>query len=264
MKATDIMHPEDAKAIQMIKKTKRLNPLVRKIMDYGYEKKLRGIILGNHLKVNAHNLPKVYQAFKDVVRKVGIKEPELYIFQDTDLFAYTYGETNTFICVSSTLVKEFTVEELQCVIAHECGHLLCKHSFYKSILRILMDMQDALGIITWIAFEPLYFALQYWNRKGELSADRCAAAVTGESVFQSMMLKLSSGVDAKIVNRSPLLDQAEEYHKLKNASWWNRIQQTSREAACSHPYDCERAYEIDRWKNSWQYRRLRSIDCRTD
>jgi hypothetical protein len=76
-----------------------------------------------------------------------------------------------------------------------------------------------------------------------------------------MMLKLSSGVDAQIVNRSPLLDQAEEYHKLKNASWWNRIQQNCQEALYSHPYECERAWEIDRWKNSWQYRKLRSTDC---
>ena len=261
MKASDFMHPEDSKAIQVLQKTKSLNPLVRKIMEYGYENENRGVNLGNYLKVNAHNLPKIYQAFKDVVRKVGIKEPELYIYQDADLGAYTYGETNTFICVSSAVVDKFSVEELQCVIAHECGHLLCKHSFYKSILRTLMEMKDALGIITWLAFEPLYLALQYWNRKSELSADRCAAAVTGESVFQSMMLKLSSGVDAQIVNRSPLLDQAEEYHKLKNASWWNRIQQNCQEALYSHPYECERAYEIDRWKNSWQYRKLRSTDC---
>ena len=126
MKASDIMHPEDAKAIQVIQKTKGLNPLVRKIMAYGYENKFRGINLGSYLKVNAHNLPKIYQAFKDVVRKVGIKEPELYIYQDADLGAYTYGETNTFICVSSAVVNKFSVEELQCVIAHECGHLLCK------------------------------------------------------------------------------------------------------------------------------------------
>ena len=105
MKATDIMHPEDAKAIQMIKRIKSLNPLVRKIMEYGHEKEEHGINLGNYLKVNAHNLPKVFRAFKDVVRKVGIKEPDLYIYQDANLGAYTYGETNTFICVSSAVVN---------------------------------------------------------------------------------------------------------------------------------------------------------------
>ena len=257
MKASDIMHPEDAKAIQMIQKVKSLNPLVRKIMEYGYEKKEHGINLGNYLKVNAHNLPKVYRAFKDVVKKVGIKEPELYIYQDANPNAFTYGETNTFICVRNAVVDKFSVEEFQCVIAHECGHLLCKHSFYTNLLDILVEMKDALGIITWLAFEPLYLALQYWNRKSELSADRCAAAVTGESVFQSVMLKTSSGIDAQIVNRSPLLDQAEEYHKFKNASWWNCIQQNCQEAVCSHPYRCERAWEIDRWKNSWQYKKYR-------
>lgn len=37
MKATDIMHPEDAKAIQMIKSVPGYEKLVRLFMKLGYE-----------------------------------------------------------------------------------------------------------------------------------------------------------------------------------------------------------------------------------
>lgn len=57
---------------------------------------------------------------------------------------------------------------------------------------------------------------------------------------------------------SQLVEQAKEYHRFINDSWWNRIQQNCRVAFNSHPQMCERAWEIDRWKNSWQYKNLRS------
>ena len=42
MKATDIMHPEDAKAIQMIKSVPGYEKLVRLFMKLGYEMQYRG------------------------------------------------------------------------------------------------------------------------------------------------------------------------------------------------------------------------------
>ena len=82
MEAGDIMHPEDAKAIQVLKRIKGFDDLVRVSMEYGFEKIFRGENLGEMVKVNARNYPSLYSAFRNVVRKVGIKEPELYIYND--------------------------------------------------------------------------------------------------------------------------------------------------------------------------------------
>lgn len=48
MKATDIMHPEDAKAIQMIKSVPGCEQLIRVFMKLGYEAQYRGENLANH------------------------------------------------------------------------------------------------------------------------------------------------------------------------------------------------------------------------
>ena len=45
MQAKDIMHPEDAKALQMLKKLKGFDDLIRLMMENGYEKVFRGEIL---------------------------------------------------------------------------------------------------------------------------------------------------------------------------------------------------------------------------
>ena len=127
MKASDIMHPEDAKAIQVLRRLKGFDELIRISMEYGYEQIFRGENLGMLLKVNAENYPELYQVFKEVVKKVGIREPELYIYNDPVMNAYTYGETNTFIALSSSIIERMTIDELRCIIAHECGHILCQH-----------------------------------------------------------------------------------------------------------------------------------------
>ena len=175
--------------------------------------------------------------------------------------AYTYGETNTFIALSSSLVERMNINELRCVIAHECGHILCQHTLYNTLLRTIHELGYWLQLLSYATLGPTLMAMQYWSRKSELSADRCAAAVVGERTFQMAMLKLTCGM--KEIKGSPyqLVEQAREYHRLEKSSWLDRIQQNCRVAFYTHPQMVNRAWEIDRWKNSWQYRKLRSTDC---
>ena len=256
MKASDIMHPEDAKALQMLRKTKGFDAFIRTTMEYGYEQMFRGENLGMMVKVNAQNYPSLCAAFKKVVRKVGIKEPELFIYNDPVMNAYTYGETHTFVALSSSLVEKLNIDEVSSIIAHECGHILCKHTLYNTLLRTIEELGLLLQVISYSTLGPILMAMQYWSRKSELSADRCSAVVVGERTFQTAMLKLTTGLSEIQGSPYQLVEQAREYHRFENDSWWNRIQQNCRIAFNSHPQMCERAYEIDRWKDSWQYRKL--------
>ena len=70
MKASDIMHPEDAKALQMLKKRKGFDDLIRWMMENGYEKTFRGENLGFMLKVSERNFPEIHLLFRSVVQQV--------------------------------------------------------------------------------------------------------------------------------------------------------------------------------------------------
>lgn len=143
------------------------------------------------------------------------------------------------------------------VIGHECGHILCRHVLYKTILTTLEEAGFLLGLLHKGLFLPIYGALQYWNQKSELSADRCASVLVGEEAFQSALAKLASGL--KSDKRDNLIRQGKAYEEFRKSSLWNRLQQGYRTAFDSHPQLCIRALAVERWRYSYQYRHLVSL-----
>ena len=98
--------------------------------------------------------------------------------------AWTFGDTKIFITITSGLVDMMTEEELDAVIAHECGHILCHHVLYHSIAHYVMDGLDSLGVLGSLG-APLQYAILYWERKSELSCDRAASIVTTPAIVAS-------------------------------------------------------------------------------
>lgn len=77
--------------------------------------------------------------------------------------AGTYGDTRIFISVTSGLVEMMNDDELDAVLAHECGHILCRHTLYRTIATYLFNEGMKIGILDDIA-EPLKVALFYMMR----------------------------------------------------------------------------------------------------
>ena len=105
MRAMDIMHPEDAKAIQVIRSVPGCERLIRTYLQLGYERQLRGENLANCVQVTSESFPRIYTLFREVVRKVGIQEPDLYVYNDPVINGYTFGETRPFVALSSSLIE---------------------------------------------------------------------------------------------------------------------------------------------------------------
>lgn len=261
MDARIIMHPEDAKAIQVLKKVPCIDRIAEFVMEEGYEDYYRGENLGQLVRVDENNFPEIYRAFQDVVERVGIKTPELYIYNSPWMNAYTFGEFRTFVALSSAIIDGMTPDELKSIMAHECGHILCRHTYYKTVLAILEEFGEKIGLISRTAVTPIVMAIRAWDRKSELSADRCAAAIVGERTFQAANLKLACGMKEIKGDPYQLVNQAREYNEMTRKSWIDRIFQDFRIAFNTHPQMCHRALEIDRWKNSWQYRTLRAAQA---
>ena len=258
MRAVDIMHPEDRKALQMLHEIPYIDSLCRSIMEIGYERLYRGENLATMVKASSQSVPRVFHLMKATCQRIGLPMPDVYIYNDPVMNAYTYGETSPFVCISSSSIEKLDDRELMCLMAHECGHILCKHVLYDSVVQDLHELGEQFGIISYSLTGPVYLALQYWSRRSEFSADRCAAATMGEETFQRMTMKMACGLSDIGRDSYHLVRQAREYHSHENNSLWNKIQQNCRVAFYSHPQAVNRAYEIDRWKDSYLYRKLRS------
>jgi hypothetical protein len=128
----DMVHPFDESARRRLESMPEL-PALLKAVPPGDGPASRGQV--------SPLLPPICAAF-------GIAEPALHL------------ETGD-------LIDDLAPDEIEAVLAHECGHVLLGHVAY----RTLLDQPAVPG--------PVRGALAAWARAAELSADRAAAAYQG-------------------------------------------------------------------------------------
>lgn len=258
MKPSEFLHPEDAAALQQMESIPGFAQLIKKVLAIGLENLQYGINMASSVRLSERQLPSLYHHLPPICRRLGIPEPELYLQMNPNPNAWTYGDTRIYITLTSGLVEMLTDEELDSVIAHECGHILCRHVLYHTVAQWISSGLASLGILGSLA-APIQYALLYWSRKSELSADRAAAIVTSPQVVASVQARFSGG-PASITSQIDLHEwarQADEYERIQNSGIWNKTLQLSVIAALDHPFAAVRVREILKWGDSEQYRNLK-------
>lgn len=257
IKPTEFIHPEDAAALRQLESIPGFPMLVKKIMAIGFEQLQYGINMATAIRLSPTQLPKLYNHLPPICKRLGIAEPEFYLQMDPAPNAWTFGDTKIYITITSGLVELLNDEELDSVIAHECGHILCHHVLYHSIATYLLNGADSLGILGSLA-APIKYAIYYWQRKSELSCDRCAAIITSPEIVARTMARLSGGPKkiTEELNMQEWAQQADRYDAIRNQNLWNKALQLSVIAGLSHPFSAVRVREILRWAESPQYNAL--------
>ena len=139
MKPSDFIHPEDSAALRQLESIPGFPALVKKFYAMGFEKLQYGMNMASNIRISDTQLPEIYKHMPPICQKLGIEEPEFYLEMNPMPNAYTFGDTKIFITVTSGLVEMMNDEELDAVIAHECGHILCRHVLYHSVANYILD-----------------------------------------------------------------------------------------------------------------------------
>ena len=257
IKPAEFIHPEDAAALRQLENIPGFPAIAKKILELGYEKVKYGLNMASTIRLSPTQLPELYNRLPPICERLGIKEPEFYLEMDPIPNAYTSGDTRVFIVVTSGLVEMMDEEELDAILAHECGHILCRHVVYKMVAEYLKLGLDALGILG-VAAKPVEYALLYWSRKAELSCDRCASIITSPEGVSRCMARLSGGPKSitSDINVQQWAKQADQYDVIKNDGVWNKTLQLAVTIGRTHPFSAVRVREILKWGNSSQYRNL--------
>ena len=257
MKAPDFTHPEDAAALRQMEAIPGFQQLVKKILAVGIEQMSYGINMASSIRLSEKQLPDLYHHLPPICEKMDIPEPEFYLQMDPNPNAWTSGDTRIWITVTSGLVEMMNDEELDAIIAHECGHILCRHVLYHTLAQWLTKGLSFNGLLDKLSV-PAQFALLYWQRKSELSADRAAAMVTSPQLVAQVMARLSGGSQnlTKDIDLQEWALQANKYDEIKNDGLWNKTLQMTITAFQSHPFAAVRVREILNWSQSEQYRSL--------
>lgn len=260
IKPNEYMHPEDAKALRELESIPGFPALVKKVLALGLEKLQYGINMASAIRLSPTQLPEIYNRLPPICEKLGIKEPEFYLSMDPYPNAWTFGDTKIFVTVTSGLLQQLNDEEIDAVIAHECGHIACRHVLYHSLARYILSGADNLGVLGLLSI-PIQLAILYWERKSELSCDRAGSLITSPEVVASTMARLSGG-PIEITERIDLEEwarQADQYDAIRNDGLWNKTLQIYAIAQQNHPFAAVRVREILKWGKSEQYQRLMGI-----
>ncbi|GHT28818.1 hypothetical protein AGMMS49574_03890 [Bacteroidia bacterium] len=253
----NFIHPEDEAALRNLEAIPGLSTVVKSFLKLGYEKMYYGMNMASKIRLSPTQLPDIYNRLPPVCRKLSITEPEFYLEMNPMPNAYTFGDTQIFISVTSGLLEYLDDKEIDSVIAHECGHIACRHVLYHTIASMIMKGADSFGLIGSF-IKPLEYAFLYWQRKSELSADRAAALVMGVDEVVGTQVRLAGGsrtITADI-NLEEWAQQADRYEEIRNGDTWNKMLQTMAVMENSHPFAAVRVREILRWGASEQYKLL--------
>lgn len=246
------IHPEDRDALNKLQAIPGLDALMKKFMQSVTEDMMHGINMASKIKLGPSQLPDLYAILKDTCETLQIPEPEMFLEMDPIPNAYTYGDTKPFVVVNSGIIDLLSKEELRAVIAHECGHILCRHVLYHSLASLLVSAGGGIGGLFGIGIisEPLQWALMYWVRRSEFSADRVAAYVTNDAdVVARTMMRLAGGGTriTERVDMEQFVKQAADYQKFMKDSGKSKFLQNWVIKDVSHPYPAVRAAEVKKW-----------------
>lgn len=246
------IHPEDRDALEKLKAVPLLDSAVKKYMQVFTEDMMHGINMASKIKLGPSQLPELYAILRETCETLQIPEPELFLEMDPIPNAYTYGDTKPFVVVNSGIIDLLSKEELKAVIAHECGHILCRHVLYHSLASLLVSAGSGVGSIFGLGLisEPLQWALMYWVRRSEFSADRVAAYVTNDAdVVARTMMRLAGGGTriTERVDMEQFVRQAADYQKFMKDSDKSKLLQNWMIKDASHPYPAVRAAEVRKW-----------------
>lgn len=254
--ANVFMHESDKAALQALRAIPGFTQLLKAFMKVWDEKRFRLTNMSSCLRISEKQMSKYYDMLPPICEKLGIEVPELYLELDVHANAYTYGDTKPFIVITSGLLETMPDELIPTVLAHECGHIACRHSLYTTMGSMILNETYKLTNFAPFVTVPLQLAFMYWMRCSELSADRAAVICDGTPERLTEMCMRFAGYDKDIVADASIeafMEQAMEYKEMVKASKFDKTLEFLMFNQRSHPLVAVRAYECNEWVKSEQY-----------
>ncbi len=259
MSSNAFEHPLDRAALETLRKVPFIDKLFKKLIELGFERRLRVTLLGQAVHVTPKQCSRVYKLLREACDILDMHEPDLFLQYDFRVNAWTFGVERPFIVLQSALVDLLDEDQLLGVIGHELGHIKAEHVLYRTIVFFLMELIGAFGGLT----NPLVrvgvlAALFDWARKSELTGDRAELLVTQDvNVCISTHMKMAAGSKEvyKHLDVDEFLKQGAKYEDL-DYDMLNKFYKFFFQLWLSHPLPVYRAKELKDWSESKQYHEI--------
>ncbi len=239
-----------------------LDTVVRRLVEFSYERALRQSFLGNSVRLGEHQLPGVWASYQGVKRILDMPgDYDLYVTSAISWNAVTIGSRNPMIVVGAPLLRQLGPGEQRAVLAHELGHILSDHVLYTTALNILLAAGGGLPLGLGLPLRAVRAVLLEWMRAAELSCDRAATlAVRDPQIVCRALMVVAGGVGADELNLDAFMAQAMEYENWDDSH--DRVRRFFNEINATHANAVRRVSEIMRWVRSGEYDRIQRGEYR--
>jgi len=153
--------------------------------------------------VGPRQYPEVHAMGEECARRLGIGIPQIFIYHDHEVNAFTIAtdDAEPIVVLTSGLVESLDLAELKFVIGHECGHIHNLHSIYNLAAEMIANpvMQSlfnqvakagmAVQLIQTVShLQLIASAMQgalrlfflHWSRCAEITCDRAGLICVGD------------------------------------------------------------------------------------
>src|SRR5918998_1772457 len=251
-------HPADRAATAALHAVPILDTVVRKLIEFGYERALRQQFLAASVKLGEDQLPAVWADWNAACARLDLPERyDLYLTQFPFANAAAIGAGKPMVVINSRSVDLLDELELRTVLGHEAGHILSDHVLYRTALLILLQLSGAarLPFFAGLPLLAVKLALLEWYRAAELSSDRAATLVNRDPLVTCRtMMVLAGGVAARKLDLDAFIRQANDYDEWK--SGWDKLNRLRSQLWLTHSYPVRRVKEVTVWVQSGEYDRI--------
>jgi Zn-dependent protease with chaperone function len=248
-------HPADRAATAALKSIPMMDTVVRKLVEFSYERALRQMYLGNSIKASERQLPELWTSYEGVRHILDMPEDyDLYVTSALYFNAVTIGSSKPMVVVGSTLLDKLGPGEQRVILAHELGHILSDHVLYLTALDILLSASGSLPVLG-LPLRAVRAVLLEWSRAAELSCDRAATiAVRDPRIVCRALMVVAAGLPADQLDLDAFMAQAMQYENWEDSH--DRIRRFFNEINATHSYAVRRVSEVMRWVQSGEYDRI--------
>jgi Zn-dependent protease with chaperone function len=251
-------HPADRAATAALGSIPMLDYVVRKLIEFGYERALRQTYLGAGVRLGTDQLPDIWTRYQHVLGVLDMPEEyALYLTAEPVLNAMAIGAGKPILVLNSGTVELLGDDQLEAVIAHEVAHILSDHVLYRTALQILLRLtwQTRLPMGAGLPLMAVQYALLEWSRATELTCDRAAAIVTRDPrLVCKMLMTMSAGAKADDLNLDAFMRQAMEY--TETGEGLDRLQRLLTDLRQTHSLPVKRVHELLAWVRDGEYDRI--------
>jgi len=254
----DYEHPFDKKALAALEKTPGLKLAGSYITKHTIERIYTIQYTGSNIRVTKQNYPAIYEMMEYACQILDIPQiPDFYLQWGYNINGFTTGAEKPLIVLNSGVIDLCDDDEKMFIIGHECGHIKSMHMLYHMMAQVFNIIIDAIPFGN-IAAAPLQYALYYWSRMSEFTADRAGLLCCQNKDAAVRAFMKMAGMPVKYfteMNNNAFIHQAQEFKQLDYETL-NKVVKFISIMDSSHPWTVMRAAELLNWVNGGEYNRI--------